>query len=60
MPSETSIKTVANESVNHIINIGIDSTPYNRGTTRKRRIKSIPTITCHIQRYDTEVQLSFD
>jgi hypothetical protein len=31
-----------------------------RGSTRRRRIKSIPTLTCHIQRYDSEVQLTFN
>ncbi len=65
MPSEASIKTVVNDSVQYTINLGateqIENTiHHNRGVTRKRRVKSIPTIACHIQRYDTEVQLSFD
>ncbi len=70
IPSEASIRTtIADNDNKHISLMKIASTTEQRpspqsntilNSTRRRRNKSIPSISCHIQRYDTEVKLSFD
>lgn len=58
--SDASVRTSSEEQINYKTVSASTTALTQTRTTRRRRVKSIPTLSCHIQRYDTEVQLSFD